>query len=49
MKRMIKAVNLNTKLLDDIAQITDVSYSSLLLNEYIYYMQKAIQKDSKAT
>lgn len=49
LRRMVKAVHLKEKLLQDIAQITDCGYASLLLREYIPDMQTTIQKNSKAT
>jgi WASH complex subunit strumpellin len=46
---MITVLNLRTRLLTEIRQITDVSYCSLLLKEYVSHMQDVIQKDSKKT
>jgi len=49
LKKMIRVLNLKTRLVNEIRQITDVSYCSLLLKEYVVHMQEVIQKDSKST
>ena len=46
---MLKVLNLKNRLVAEIRQITDVSYCSLLLKEYVVYMQEVITKDSKST
>lgn len=38
LKKMITVLNLRTRLIVEIRQITDVSYCSLLLKEYVSHM-----------
>lgn len=49
LKKMLKVLNLRKRLPTEIKQITDASYTSLLLKEYVVQMQNIIQKDSKST
>ena len=49
LKKMITVLNLRGRLLTEIRQITDVSYCSLLLKEYVSHMQDVIVQDSKKT
>jgi WASH complex subunit strumpellin len=49
LRKMLKVLNLKTRLIAEIRQITDVSYCSLLLKEYVVHMQEVIQQDAKKT
>lgn len=49
LRKMMKVLNLKTRLVSEIRQITDVSYCSLLLKEYVSHMQDVIQEDAKKT
>lgn len=49
LRKMMKVLNLKNRLVSEIRQITDVSYCSLLLKEYVSHMQDVIQEDAKKT
>lgn len=49
LRKMMKVLNLKNRLVSEIRQITDVSYCSLLLKEYVSHMQDVIQQDAKKT
>ena len=49
LKKMLKVLNLKQRLVNEIRQITDVSYCSLLLKEFVSHMQDVIQQDAKKT
>ena len=49
LRKMLKVLNLRKRLPTELKQITDASYTSLLLQEYVSHMQKRIQQNSSST